>query len=131
MTLSGPPALHPENDVGGAGATEELGRAASVLKALAHPTRLLVVCGLLRQPSTLTEIGIALSVPSSTLAQHLNVLRRAGIIHGSRRGREVRFFVVNDAARSIMSLLCRRVAESTFWSDLAERCTPDQGSARE
>ena len=102
-----PSNVRPLDRAGNGGSTEELDHAASVLKAMAHPIRLVVICGLLRQPSTLTEISSALSVPSSTMAQHLNVLRHAGIIRGARLGREVRFSVVDDSARSIMSLLCR------------------------
>ncbi|MCU0612279.1 MAG: metalloregulator ArsR/SmtB family transcription factor [Candidatus Eisenbacteria bacterium] len=119
-----PSNVRPLDRAGNGGSTGELAHAAAVLKAMAHPIRLVVICGLLRQPSTLTEISIALSIPSSTMAQHLNVLRHAGIIRGARLGREVRFSVVDDSARSIMSLLCRRFAGSPSWSDLASHCTP-------
>lgn len=108
--------------------TEDLDHAACVLKAMAHPTRLMIICGLLQHPSTLTEICGVLPFPQSTLAQHLAVLRRAGIIRGVRKARDVRFSVVDDSARQIMHLLCARTTAAS-WSDLAVCADTEESTA--
>ncbi len=101
----------------------ELDRAASVLKAMAHPVRLLVLCGLLDAPATLTEMSRALSLPISTLSQHLEVLRRAHIIRGVRWGREVRYHVADERASRIMTMLCARMTHrGVGWESLAAFC---------
>jgi ArsR family transcriptional regulator len=54
--------------------------AANLLKALSHPLRLELVCGLRHQPCTQTFIADTLGLPQSTVAQHLKVLRSEGLV---------------------------------------------------
>jgi ArsR family transcriptional regulator len=95
-----------------------------VLKALGHPLRLRLVCGLCREPSNLTRIVAALDTPLSTVALHLGVLRRAGILVEERSGAEVRFRVEDERIHSILRALCRAgagaPAESWDWNSLAQ-----------
>jgi DNA-binding transcriptional ArsR family regulator len=81
--------------------------AAGLLKALAHPFRLRLVCGLSREPSNLTRIVAALEAPLSTVALHLGVLRRSGILTEERRGAEVRFKVTDPRVNQILEIFCR------------------------
>ena len=60
--------------------------AAAIFKALGHPLRVRIVCGLLKEPCTQTRIAGSLDVPQSTVAQHVDVLRRMGILEGKRDG---------------------------------------------
>jgi len=80
--------------------------AAGLLKALGHPLRLRLLCGLCREPSTLSRIGADLATPLSTLALHLGVLRRAGLLSEERRGAEVVFHVTDERTRGILHSLC-------------------------
>jgi DNA-binding transcriptional ArsR family regulator len=96
--------------------------AAGLLKALAHPFRLRLVCGLSRQPSNLTRIVAALDAPISTVALHLAVLRRSGILREERRGAEVRFEVSDPRVHEILEVFCREAGPppaSWEWSKLA------------
>jgi DNA-binding transcriptional ArsR family regulator len=119
--------------------------AALVLKALGHPLRLRLVCGLCREPSNLTRIVAALETPLSTVALHLAVLRRAGVLVEERLGAEILFRVEDDRVHSILQALCHAgasaPAESWDWSSLARtlghpkrsggrRATPSRSSAR-
>ena len=80
---------------------------AALFKALSHPLRLRLVCGLLKEPTTLTRISKALDIPPSSLAQHLSVLRNEGIVEGKREnGAEVILSVVDQRAVRIFKLLC-------------------------
>lgn len=81
--------------------------AASMFKALAHPLRLKLVCGLIRQPSTQTVIAKILDMPQSSLAQHIAVLRREGIVEGRREhGAEVILEVVDPRIPRIFIEVC-------------------------
>jgi ArsR family transcriptional regulator len=76
--------------------------AARVFRALGHPLRVKIVCGLLGNPATQTQIAASLGLPQSSATQHVNVLRQNGIVEGSRNGTEV-FLRITD--RRIPGLL--------------------------
>jgi ArsR family transcriptional regulator len=93
-----------------------LGDAARLFKALGHPLRLRIVCGLLRQTCTQTEIASCLGLPQSSVAQHLAVLRRAGLVEGRRSGNEVILCVADPRAGALLHLLCPEGAPATAFS---------------
>ncbi len=97
---------------------------AVLLKALGHPLRLRLLCGLAREPSSLSRIAAELGAPISTVALHLGVLRRATVLIEERRGSEILFRVGDSRARLILAtLLCAKGAEtapaSWAWNNLA------------
>lgn len=98
-------------------------RAAELFKALGQPLRLRLVCGLCRQPSTLSRIASELETPVSTLALHLGVLRRARILEEERRGAEIVFSVRDPRVRDLLRSLCASGPgpdpSSWGWSQLA------------
>jgi DNA-binding transcriptional ArsR family regulator len=100
------------------------GEAAGLLKALGHPLRLRLICGLSREPSNLTRIVQALNTPLSTVALHLGVLRRTGILREERRGAEVLFGVKDDRVPKILAALCTHEPAappgSWDWKELAQ-----------
>ena len=103
----------------------ELGfdEAAGLLKAFGHPLRLRLVCGLVREPSSLSRIAVNLGAPISTVALHLGVLRRAGVLTEERNGAEILFRVGDPRARLILGALCGSGTESVpagwAWAKLA------------
>jgi len=76
-----------------------------LLKALAHPTRLCIVKGLIEKESNVTNIQECLDLPQSTISQHLFRLKAAGIIKGERNGLEISYQVINDDIRKIIKIL--------------------------
>ncbi|WP_040210266.1 ArsR/SmtB family transcription factor [Clostridium polynesiense] len=86
---------------------KELEDAAEILKVLAHPVRLCIVKGLLENGSqNVTNMQMCLNVPQSTVSQHLQKLRSAGIIQGERNGLEIKYHVCSEtAARTVKALL--------------------------
>jgi len=82
---------------------EEISR---IFKALGHPTRLRIACGLCREPSSLTRIHGMLGESISTLAQHIAVLRRCGILMEERRGPEIFLRVSDQRVRRFLKTLC-------------------------
>ena len=68
---------------------ERLKAQAGVLKALAHPTRLLLVEELARQTRCVRELTDAAGLDISTVSKHLALLRNAGIVEDEKRGLQV------------------------------------------
>lgn len=85
---------------------KEMEDKASLLKLLAHPIRLCILSGLIRDgENNVSFMQGCLDVPQSTLSQHLSKLRLAGIVKDERRGTEIFYSVVNEEVESIMNLL--------------------------
>ena len=62
---------------------------ALVIKALAHPARLLIVNRLTKRPVCVCELTQAVGCDISTVSQHLAVLRRAGIVDSEKKANKV------------------------------------------
>lgn len=120
---SGIPSVDDENEQPSG---SQLQSAAKFLKALAHPLRLAMVCGLLKKSATQTHISKILGVPQSTVAQHLRVLRQAGVIRGVREGTTVHFEVCDPRAKLILSTVCTSLKPGAdSWEEMGKRCKPE------
>lgn len=53
---------------------------AKLLKTMAHPIRLKILCLLLEREMTVGEIHQAVQTTNANVSQHLNILRNQGII---------------------------------------------------
>ena len=79
---------------------------ADMLKVLAHPVRLCIVNGLLeRGECNVTYMQSCLNAPQSTISQHLQKLKAAGIIEARRSGLEVYYHVCSEAAAAVVHYL--------------------------
>jgi len=79
---------------------------AELLKVLAHPVRLCIVNGLLNKGKcNVSKIQECLQIPQSTVSQHLQKLKAAGIIAGQRNGLEVSYIVSNERVKEVVKAL--------------------------
>lgn len=79
---------------------------AEILKVIAHPIRLCIINGLLNKGScNVSYMQNCLGAPQSTISQHLQKLRMAGIIEGKRNGLEIYYQVCNDKVEMLMNVL--------------------------
>ena len=60
-----------------------------VLKALAHPSRLMMVDELARGERCVCELTALVGADISTVSKHLSLLKKAGIVEGAKRGLQV------------------------------------------
>ena len=75
---------------------EELRETAEFFKALAHPARLAILKYLAESHSCITgDISDELPLSRTTVNQHLDELKRLGIIHGEISGVKV-FYCINQ-----------------------------------
>ncbi|RJE48833.1 MULTISPECIES: metalloregulator ArsR/SmtB family transcription factor [unclassified Dehalobacter] len=79
---------------------------ADILKVLSHPVRLCIVKGLMENgESNVMSMQNCLSIPQSTISQHLSALRNKGIIRGRREGLEVFYSVQNPLVKKLIHLM--------------------------
>ncbi len=80
---------------------------AMILKALAHPVRLCILKSILDQGQcNVSHMHTCLDLPQSTVSQHLQKLRYAGVIDGHRKGLQVNYKIKNERiAKLVNSIL--------------------------
>lgn len=85
---------------------KKLEKEAELLKALAHPVRLAIVKGLLKEEGcNVSEMQRCLKIPQSTLSQHLAKLRELNILNSERNGLERNYYVVDQKVKNIIRVL--------------------------
>jgi len=90
-------------------AAETLARTAEMLRLLAHPQRLQLVGLLHRVPAApVHELVGALAAPQAVTSQHLNRMRRAGLVAAERRGKEVWYRLADRRALKILNCVCNQ-----------------------
>jgi DNA-binding transcriptional ArsR family regulator len=96
-----------------------------VLAALADPTRWQVLNLLAAQgDGTATTVAAQLPVSRPAVVKHIGVLDRAGLVVGSRRGREMRYAVrperIEETARWMAALASEWDARLVAIKEMAE-----------
>lgn len=81
--------------------TVELDGAAAVFAALADPARLRILAVLADAGRCVCDIRTEVPIAANLLSYHLRVLRDAGLVEGSRRGRWVDYRLAGDARARI------------------------------
>jgi len=83
-------------------------KVSETLKALAHPARLKIVVGLLKDECNVAQIQKVLGLPQSTISQHLKVLKNADIIKGRREGTKTCYRVIDVQVKKIVEIIKRK-----------------------
>ena len=94
---------------------EALGRAAEKLKILAHPQRLRIIEVLERDKEVpvyalIEETGF----PQAVVSQHLNQMRRTGLLTARRQGKEMWYSITDPRALSILNCICTHCSKGDF-----------------
>jgi ArsR family transcriptional regulator, virulence genes transcriptional regulator len=80
-------------------------RAATLLKALSHEARLLILCILAEGERTVTEIEAVLGMQQAVVSQHLARLRMENLVTTRREGRLIRYMLVDSEIRAVIGSL--------------------------
>lgn len=80
-------------------------RAASLLKSMGSPRRLLILCQLVEGEKSVGELEKAVGLSQSALSQHLAVLRHKGYVGTRRAGQMIFYSLAGDEARTILQSL--------------------------
>jgi ArsR family transcriptional regulator len=81
-----------------------------VFKALAHPTRLVLVEKLFEREMCVSELMSGMRFDVSTVSRHLSVLKNAGILEDEKRGAMVYYKLVMPC---VVEMLC--CVETGLW----------------
>ena len=87
-------------------------RASSFLKALAHESRLLMLCILAEGEKSVSELEDILNLRQPTVSQQLARLRADGLVSTRRDGKIIYYSLASEDARSIIGAIydvfCRK-----------------------
>ncbi len=79
---------------------------ADLLKALAHPVRICIIRGLMRNgTSNVSYMQGCLNLPQSTVSQHLQKLKSLGIIKCTRNGLQVNYTIANETIVNVINAI--------------------------
>ena len=81
--------------------------ASGLLKALANPDRLLLLCQLSQGEQCVGDLEELLGIVQPTLSQQLGVLRTEGLVSTRRQGKNIFYSVADPAALEVLALLYR------------------------
>jgi DNA-binding transcriptional ArsR family regulator len=92
-----------------AGSMEDMGDhardASDLLKALAHETRLMILCLLVDGEKSVGELEQLMLMRQPSVSQQLSRLRFDGLVNARREGRTIYYSLGSEEARSVVSLL--------------------------
>ncbi|HEX3313777.1 MAG TPA: metalloregulator ArsR/SmtB family transcription factor [Gemmataceae bacterium] len=71
-------------------------RCAEILKIVADRERLQIVGALFDRPCNVTQLATKLGKPIANVSHHLKVLRRAGLVTGTRSGKFVEYRLASE-----------------------------------
>lgn len=81
------------------------GEAGELLKVLANPARLQILCALIEGERPVQEIERLIGMRQSALSQHLAVLRRERLVRTRRQAQFIYYALASDEARRILEVL--------------------------
>jgi len=84
-------------------------QASALLKAMAHPDRLILLCRLSEGEFCVGELEDALGIRQPSLSQQLGVLRQEGLVDARRQGKHVFYSLKSVEAAEVMAVLHKRL----------------------
>ena len=81
------------------------GDASDLLKALAHESRLLLLCLIAQRDRSVTELEDLLPLRQANISQHLARLRRDRLVQTRRDGKSVIYSIATDDVRRVIAVL--------------------------
>lgn len=89
-----------------------LQRQTKIMKALAHPSRLLIVQSLMEGERCVCELRDLCEQDMSTVSRHLSVLKNAGLLAEDKRGLYVFYKLTVPCLANFLSCVDQMVSES-------------------
>lgn len=84
------------------------GQAASLLKALSHPDRLILLCQLSQGEFCVGELEESLEIHQPSLSQQLGILRQEGLVATRRDGKQMYYRIASDDALAVLQIVYSR-----------------------
>lgn len=87
-------------------------RACGLLKVLANPDRLLLLCHLTKGECCVRDLEAALEIRQPTLSQQLGVLREEGMVTTRRKGKHIYYKLASPESIAIINTLQAQFCKS-------------------
>ena len=89
-------------------------RVAALLKAMANPARLVILCEIIDGEKSVGELERAVGASQSSISQHLAVLRAQTVVSSRRVGQTILYSLASREVEALMTTLhaafCREAA---------------------
>lgn len=92
--------------------TRNAEEASKVLKAIANPNRLMILCQLkILGERNVNQLLENLSISQPALSQHLALMREEGLINSRKRGTSIYYSISDDIVKSVLDSLDARFCQ--------------------
>lgn len=81
------------------------GQACNLLKILANPDRLLLLCQMTQREYSVGELEAITGIRQPTLSQQLTVLRGEKLVNTRREGKQIFYSIASNEALAVLSVL--------------------------
>lgn len=92
-----------------AGLHESAEQASSLMKVLANPDRLILLCQLSAGEKSVGELEAASGIQQPSLSQQLSVLRERKVVDTRREGKSIYYSIASEPALEIMHVLSNQL----------------------
>lgn len=79
--------------------------AANLLAAMANQSRLMILCHLLDEELTVSQLAERIHLNQSPLSQHLSKLRALGLVKTRREGQSIRYRLASKEVEAVLQTL--------------------------
>ena len=86
---------------------ETAAEACDLLKAVANPHRLVILCQLVDGEKSVGALAAFLGIRSTTVSQNLALMRACGLVGARRDGQTMWYSIKSDEARTLLETLYR------------------------
>jgi DNA-binding transcriptional ArsR family regulator len=86
-------------------------RACGLMKVLANPDRLLLLCQIAEGEKSVGELEESLEIHQPTLSQQLTVLRDEGLVNTRRDGKKIYYGIASTEAMAVMQVLYQQFCQ--------------------
>lgn len=86
-------------------------QASQLLKALANPDRLILLCHLSQHEMCVSELETATGVKQPTLSQQLTVLRNENLVETRREGKQIYYRVKSEVVLQLLQVLYQQFCQ--------------------
>jgi DNA-binding transcriptional ArsR family regulator len=100
-------------------------RVAALLKSMANPARLVILCQLAENERSVGELERAVGLSQSGISQHLAVLRRGDVVASRRDGQTVFYSLASAEVATLMATLY-----AVFCHEAPARAAPSRAKTR-
>jgi DNA-binding transcriptional ArsR family regulator len=90
---------------------ESADQATALMKVLANPDRLMLLCQLSQGEKSVSELESLTGIQQPTLSQQLTVLRENQVVHTRRDGKNIFYSAVSKPALAIIDVLAKQLCK--------------------